>query len=85
MKVIRKLLALIVLPVWIVSTINASPLGNAIGADYAYLDALFKHFHANPELSMQEFNTSDRLAAESSIQAGVEAMTLAALDLLHSP
>jgi len=46
---------------------------------------LFKHFHAYPELSMQEFNTSDRLAAESSIRAGVEAMTLAALDLLHSP
>lgn len=64
MKVNRKVLALITLPVWIVATVNASPLGNAIGADYAYLDALFKHFHANPELSMQEFATSDRLATE---------------------
>lgn len=37
----------------------------AIAADYdANLRALFEHFHANPELSHREFETSKRLAAE---------------------
>ena len=36
-----------------------------IAEDYdANLDALYKHFHANPELSFKEFETSKRLAAE---------------------
>ena len=42
----------------------AQPLETAIAEDYAYLDELFRHFHAHPELSMQEHETSDRLAAE---------------------
>lgn len=42
----------------------AGDLATDVAADYPRLDALFKHFHANPELSMQEFKTSDRLAAE---------------------
>lgn len=41
-----------------------SALNRAVAADYDYLDTLYKHFHANPELSMQEFETSDRLAKE---------------------
>lgn len=41
-----------------------SALNQAVAADYDYLDSLYKHFHANPELSMQEFETSDRLAKE---------------------
>ncbi|MCS7168148.1 MAG: amidohydrolase [Gemmatales bacterium] len=32
--------------------------------DYAYLDALYKHLHANPELSFQEVQTAQRLAKE---------------------
>lgn len=37
----------------------------AIAADYDdNLKALFEHFHANPELSHREFETSKRLAAE---------------------
>ena len=44
--------------------VNSTPLSDAIDKDYPYLDSLFKHFHANPELSMQEFASSDRLAAE---------------------
>lgn len=41
------------------------PLGNAIAADYGEnLEALFIHFHENPELSHREFETSKRLAAE---------------------
>jgi len=40
-------------------------LADAIAADYdANLKALFEHFHANPELSHREFETSKRLAAE---------------------
>lgn len=46
------------------STVCASELSDAIEADYGRLDALFRHFHANPELSMQEFKTSARLADE---------------------
>ena len=42
----------------------ATPLQDAIESDYAYLDELFKYLHANPELSMQEWKTSDRLAEE---------------------
>ncbi len=44
----------------------ASPLQDAIASDYPYLDGLFKHLHANPELSLQEFKTSDRMAEEMS-------------------
>jgi len=46
------------------SWVVASPLQDAVEADYPYLDALFKYFHANPELSLREFKTSDRLAQE---------------------
>ncbi|MDH5262241.1 MAG: amidohydrolase [Gammaproteobacteria bacterium] len=44
----------------------ASPLEDAIASDYPYLDGLFKHLHLNPELSLQEFKTSDRMAEEMS-------------------
>lgn len=44
----------------------ASPLEDAIASDYPYLDGLFKYLHANPELSLQEFKTSDRIAQELS-------------------
>ncbi|HUG98048.1 MAG TPA: amidohydrolase [Gammaproteobacteria bacterium] len=43
---------------------QAGDLADDIVADYPRLEALFHHFHANPELSMQEFKTSDRIAAE---------------------
>lgn len=52
-----------------VLSIGAAPartesLADAIAGDYPYLESLFRHLHANPELSMQEFKTSDRLARE---------------------
>ncbi len=48
-----------------VSASAQSSLKEAIAADYdANLAALFTHFHANPELSHREFETSKRLAAE---------------------
>lgn len=43
---------------------RATELGEAITADSPYVEALFRHFHANPELSMQEPETAERLAAE---------------------
>jgi hippurate hydrolase len=46
------------------ATVCASELRDAIHADYGRLDALFRHFHANPELSMQEFKTAERLGDE---------------------
>jgi hippurate hydrolase len=45
-------------------SLQAASLPQAIDADYPYLDNLFKYFHSHPELSMQEFNTSERLANE---------------------
>src|SRR3954464_4617356 len=35
-----------------------------LNADYPRLDALYKHFHAHPELSLQEEQTAARLAKE---------------------
>jgi hippurate hydrolase len=49
--------------VWI-SAPQAGDLASDVAADYPRLEVLFHHFHANPELSMQEFKTSDRIAAE---------------------
>lgn len=43
---------------------HATPLREAIQADYPLLEGLFRHFHANPELSLQEVETAKRLAAE---------------------
>lgn len=43
---------------------TADDLATSVSADYPRLEALFQHFHTNPELSMQEFQTSDRIAAE---------------------
>ena len=49
------------------SAFAQSGLRDAIAADYdENLAVLFEHFHANPELSHREFETSKRLAAEIS-------------------
>jgi hippurate hydrolase len=42
----------------------AADLKPAIEADYSYLQALYQHLHANPELSFKEEKTSQRLAKE---------------------
>ena len=52
---------LLVLTTFVLGVANASPLQDAVEADYGYIDALFLYFHANLELSMQEFNL-DRFA-----------------------
>ena len=43
---------------------KAESLSAAIDADYEYLDRLFRYLHANPELSLQETETSQRMAEE---------------------
>jgi len=43
---------------------GASDLKSEIDKDFAYLDALYQHLHANPEISFQEKETSKRVAAE---------------------
>lgn len=43
---------------------RADDLAADVATDYPRLEALFKHLHANPELSMQESRTSERVAAE---------------------
>src|SRR5437763_789418 len=35
-----------------------------VADDYPRMDALYKHFHSNPELSLQEEKTAARLAKE---------------------
>ena len=54
-------------------TFAASPLADAIQADYEqHLGALWDHFHRNPELSFREINTAARMAQELRAIAGVE-------------
>ncbi|HMT43558.1 MAG TPA: amidohydrolase [Chakrabartia sp.] len=42
----------------------ADPLRDAVAADMPKLMDLYRHLHANPELSMQEVKTAARMAAE---------------------
>jgi amidohydrolase len=60
---LRKVSA-IVMSMGLVATASAQSLDDEINADYPYLDDLFKNLHQNPELSMQEFKTSERMAEE---------------------
>ena len=48
-----------------VSTVHASELSDSIEQDYDdYLADLWDHFHQNPELSLVEFQTAERMAKE---------------------
>ena len=60
---------------WTLASVNAHAQGNTIrqhaqavkekiNAEYADLEALYKHLHANPELSYNEVKTAARLAKE---------------------
>lgn len=42
----------------------AAAVKQRLTADYKHLDALYKHLHSNPELSLREARTSARLAEE---------------------
>lgn len=53
----------------------ASELSKSVDKQYqSYLEPLFKHFHANPELSLVENKTAERMAEELS-KAGFEVTT----------
>lgn len=58
------LLAATALAATAITPTHADDLNEAIADDYPYLGALFKHFHANPELSFVETKTAARLAKE---------------------
>jgi amidohydrolase len=49
----------------IAAPINAEPLRDAIASDAASLTAIYRDFHAHPELGFQETRTSAILAAEA--------------------
>ena len=46
------------------STPLKAAVAGRVADDLAYLDALYRHWHAHPELSLQEELTSSRMAAE---------------------
>lgn len=76
---LRRLTPLLLAPLLLATALlGADPamadqtLRRAVEDDYrAHLEALFVHFHRNPELSFREFETAKRLAAELRAQ-GVE-------------
>jgi hippurate hydrolase len=43
---------------------RVADINKRVGDDYASLEALYKHLHTHPELSLQEEQTSARLARE---------------------
>lgn len=43
---------------------RADSITDAVGQDYAYLQSLYEHLHANPELSFKEEKTAARLVKE---------------------
>ncbi|NNL87849.1 MAG: amidohydrolase, partial [Marinicaulis sp.] len=46
------------------SMASANELRTAVEADYEYILDLYKHFHANPELSFKESKSAARMIAE---------------------
>jgi hippurate hydrolase len=49
---------------WLATPVLADPLRDAVVADMPGLMNLYRHLHANPELSMQEVKTAARMATE---------------------
>ena len=43
---------------------HADDLSKAVEKDYSYIEALYKNFHANPELSFKESKSAKRIATE---------------------
>jgi amidohydrolase len=60
-----KLVAALVVVTTMSSPAAADPLRDAVARDMPSLIQLYRHLHANPELSMQEVKTSAKLAAEA--------------------
>ena len=60
----KKYLIVAAASVLCVSAAKADELADAVAADYDYVFNLYKHFHANPELSFKESESAARVAAE---------------------
>jgi amidohydrolase len=60
-----KLVAALLVVTTMSSPAAADPLRDAVARDMPSLIQLYRHLHANPELSMQEVKTSAKLAAEA--------------------
>jgi hippurate hydrolase len=62
----KKMLAALVSAILLfVSVVQASELSDSVKKDYDdYLAGLWDHFHQNPELSLVEFKTAERMAEE---------------------
>ena len=50
----------------------AGEVKQAVAADYPHLEALFRHFHANPELSLQEVESVSRQEFKASVLGAYE-------------
>jgi amidohydrolase len=61
---VRFAAALVLAAGFVTDQADASDLNTAVEADYAYLEALYKHLHSNPEISFQEEKTAARMAQE---------------------
>jgi len=46
---------------WFFTGANAQSISAEVKADYPYVFDLYKHFHANPELSFKEKESSARI------------------------
>jgi amidohydrolase len=56
--------SILALPVLFGTAVSANDVEEAVAGDYSYLESLYKHLHANPEISFQEKETSARIANE---------------------
>ena len=73
MRLLNGLITVVLLAA-VAAPVTAQPSA-AVARDYEqHLDALFKHFHANPELSLIENKTAERMAKELA-DAGFEVTT----------
>ena len=77
-------LALLLLGLVLNSPGRAAELSQSIEADFPYLELLYHHLHRNPELSLQESRTAERLARELdglgfTVEAGVGGYGLVAV------
>ena len=61
----RKIFGAMLLAAAMTGPLHAQQLDQAIRADMPELMALYREFHANPELSMQERATAERMAAQA--------------------
>ncbi len=60
----KKILSAAAISLAFANAAQADDLSDAVAADYEYVFDLYKHFHANPELSFKESESAARMATE---------------------